>query len=313
MKTYKQKLLFKILLTLFFLIAFICEMYMSINIVGNGSVTYREESSISHKEKGNIITLKYDYKNELDTIVKYDNTYSVYGVLSSYDENDIKLFEYSYKYFGNKSYVGESNLITLSVDEIQVDYQECLDRLKESELRSGKLIVYYNISIKAVTKKLINDLVIDNRDTITINIDEKGYTIDDKNSSTTNNMTIKDTTSKIEFEGRHLVLAIIAIVIYIILLVNLIKFITHHNEVKNSFENKLKRVTKGNEDRISQGKEMNYPKKVTYVNVDNFEELVGISKKAKDKITEYHINENEVIFAVRLEDEVYQYKVIKEE
>ena len=58
---------------------------------------------------------------------------------------------------------------------------------------------------------------------------------------------------------------------------------------------------------------MNYPKKVTYVDVDNFEELVKVSKKAKDNIREYMIDENEVIYAVRLEDEVYQYKITKEE
>lgn len=313
MKKYKDKLLFRILLSLFLLVAFVSEIYMSISIIGSGKVTYKENSAIEYidKKEDKIISLKYHYLNEFDAIMKYDNTYSVIGVLSSYDDN-IKIYEQTTKYISSTTNVGESSAIELKLDTIDVYINDYIDKLNTNGLTSGKLIIYYNVSVKAKSNKLSNNIELDNKDNIIINIDENGYTINDKDSSTSNNMTIRDVSSRIDLDGIHTIYAIIALGAFIVSLVSTIKFIKHHKEVTNSFENKIKRVTKGYEDRIIKGKSMNYPKKVTYVDVNSFEELVKVSKKAKDGIRECIIDENEIIYAVRLEDEVYQYKITKE-
>ena len=312
MKTYRDKLLFRILLSLFLLIVFGAEIYMSISIIGSGSVSYKENSNIEYVDNNKIVSLKYHYKNEFNAIMKYDNTYSVTGVLSSYDEN-VKIYEQTTKFISNTTNVGEGNTIELELESIDVNVEDYIDKLHASELTSGKLVIYYNVSIKANNSKLSNNIELDNKDNITINIEDNSYTINDKDSSTNNNMTIRDVSSKLDLDGLHTIYAIIALVAFIVSLVSTIKFVKHHKEVTNYFNNKIKRVTKGYEDRILKGKTMNYPKKVTYVEVDNFEELVKISKKAKDNIREYMMDENEVIYAVRLEDEVFEYKITKEE
>ena len=314
MKKYRDKLLFKILLSLFLLVAFGAEIYMSISIIGSGSVSYKENSAIEYVDSKDkkTVSLKYHYKNEFNAIMKYDNTYSVIGVLSSYDEN-IKIYEQTTKYISNTTNVGESSVIELNLDSLDINLEDYYDKLHSSELTNGKLVIYYNVSIKAANSKLSNNIELDNKDNITINLEENGYTINDKDSSTNNNMTIRDVSSKLDLDGLHTIYAIIALGAFIVSLVSTIKFVKRHKEATNYFENKIKRVTKGYEDRIVKGKTMNYPKKVTYVDVDNFEELVKVSKKAKDNIREYMIDENEVIYAVRLEDEVYQYKITKEE
>ena len=66
MKKYRDKLLFKILLSLFLLVAFGAEIYMSISIIGSGSVSYKENSAIEYVDSKNkkTVALKYHYKNE---------------------------------------------------------------------------------------------------------------------------------------------------------------------------------------------------------------------------------------------------------
>ena len=314
MKKYRDKLLFRILLSLFLLIVFGAEIYMSISIIGSGSVTYKENSAIEYvdNKESKTVSLKYHYKNEFNSIMKYDNTYSVIGVLSSYDEN-IKIYEQTTKFISNTTNVGEGPIVELSLDSLDISIDEYMNKLLASELTNGKLVIYYNVSIKAANSKLSNNIELDNKDNITINLEEDGYTIDDKDSSTNNNMTIRDVSSKLDLDGLHTIYALIALVASIVSIVSTIKFVKRHKDATNYFENKIKRVTKGYEDRIIKGKTMNYPKKVTYVDVDNFEELIKVSKKTKDSIREYMIDENEVIYAVRLEDEVYQYKISKEE
>ena len=312
MKTYKEKLLFRILLTLLFLIILGCELYMSVIIDEPGEVLYEETSAIKYEDSNDIISLKYNYKNEFDTTVKYDNTYKVVGVLSSYDSDNRLVFENSYDYISSTTNVGDGKVVELDLDNLDINYQEVKDQLDEAGYNTGKLTVYYYLNITASSNKLNNKILLDNKDNIVININQDGYTINDKDSSTNNKMTIRDVGTKMNFNGIHLIYAIIALGAFIILLVKLIKFINHHKEVTTSFNNKIKRVTKGYEDVITKGNEMKYPKKVTYKELDDFEELVKVSKKAKDNIMEY-MTENEAIYAVRLEDDVYQYIIKKEE
>lgn len=297
------------------MIGFGCEVYMSIRIKPIGSITYHERSAIKYEDHkdSKIISLKYNYDNKFNSIIKYDNTYSVVGILSSYDESNIKIFEHIFKYVNNTTNVGEDTEISLSLNDIDIRYQDLVDKLAEQNLRTGTLIVYYQLDITASSSKLTDKIILDNKDNITIKIDENGYTINDKNASTNSNMTIKDTSDLVEIDFKHVVIGLVLLVGFILMIIHIIKYVKNHNKIVNSFNNKIKRVTKGYEDRITHKDEMKYPKKVTYVEVSNFEELVKISKKAKDNIMEYIISENEIMYAVRLEDEVYTYKITKEE